>query len=90
MQVMFIQNGKFSADLIDGTVIDFRNLNSPDHGNLSDGLLLKGARLAIITGVDDENARPPINLESPGDISRNSDCIIRVELDEKQRKQLGL
>jgi hypothetical protein len=72
MQILYVRNGKFEAEALDGEIVNVRNLNSPDHGNLSDDMLFHGGRLAIVFGVDDGSAKPSMDWDGPGDISRNS------------------
>jgi len=72
MQMIFVRNGKFTAETLDGVIVSVQNGNSPDHGNLSDDLLFQGGRLAIVFGVDDASAKPSMDFDSPGDRSRGA------------------
>ncbi|RWL81149.1 MAG: hypothetical protein EOR69_18720 [Mesorhizobium sp.] len=72
MQIVYLRNAKLEAEMLDGAIINLRNLNSPDHGNLSDSMPFERGRLAIVFDVDDANALPSVDFDGPGDISRNS------------------
>lgn len=71
MQIVYVRNGKFTAETLDGVIVSVQNGKSPDHGSLSDDLLFHGGRLAVIFGVDDDCAKPNMDFASPGDVSRN-------------------
>lgn len=72
MQIVYLRNAKLEAETLDGAIVNLRNLNSPDHGNLSDSLPFERGRLAFVFDVDDSSASPSVDFDGPGDITRNS------------------
>ncbi|TPK17744.1 hypothetical protein [Mesorhizobium sp. B2-5-7] len=74
MRIAFFNNAKLEAEVLDGNLIDIRNLNSDRTANLAGSEPLIHGRLAIIFGDinDGDPVVADLNFDGPGDISRNA------------------
>ncbi|TPL16957.1 hypothetical protein FJ945_26075 [Mesorhizobium sp. B2-4-9] len=71
MQAIYFRNANLQVEVLDGEIIDVRNLSTPGGGsNLKDHPMIQGGRLAVVYG--EEHPGLTFDFDSPGDISRNS------------------